>query len=139
MHWLSPIAFRRLALRPLAVALAAFCMLAAGRAFVPNMCATQRSLPTAAELEAGAPCHLTPSGGCCGTVDSSAPADSPVAPGDAYCAFCYLAKAVAEAPVPIHFPTPSYLEAAEPDGLRSIVRCRELDHLLAGRAPPVIA
>lgn len=136
MYALSSTALRRYALRPVAVALVAFCLLAAGRAFVPGMCATQRALPSLEAITLSEGCQLTARSACCMPVATPMTDRNPAPVGDAYCAFCYLAKAVAENPAPVVFPALSESLKGAPDPLSSIVRSRELDYLLTGRAPP---
>jgi hypothetical protein len=87
--------------RLLALLLAAFQVLAAGRALVPNLCLTQRDALAAAQDREAAEGVACTGHSCCASMpvtedDDSTPAP---APGDSgRCAFCFLAKALVEAP-----------------------------------------
>lgn len=123
-------------LRPIAVALAAFCLVAAGRAFVPGLCATQRTVPSLEALQVADGCQISGRSACCMPQATPMSDKNPAPVGDAYCAFCYLAKAVAENPAPVVFPSLPHAVAGTPSSLSSLVRSQDLDHLLTGRAPP---
>ncbi|MBI1320266.1 MAG: hypothetical protein GC168_15170 [Candidatus Hydrogenedens sp.] len=135
---LSSIALRRSGLRSLAVLMAVFCVLASGRALVPGMCATQRALEENAAVRAAASCCSVQPASCCSKAPAP-PAGGTRAPGETNCAFCHLAKAVAENPAPVFFPAPPQSPAAEPLAFASIARAQERDHHVDGRAPPAHA
>lgn len=134
MHFRAHACFRLMALL-----LASFQMLAAGRALVPNLCLTQRDAATQEAEREGAGCT---SQSCCDPQPvSKSDKGKPAAPGpeNGRCPFCFLSKALVEAPESLRLELPAHVADAPYENTAGRGHRDIACGLLPGRAPPLAA
>jgi len=123
--------------RPVALLLAAFLLLASARGVVPGACLTLREGAEREALRQGAACEVSGPQSCCASPKGTAPeSDSPAdrhAPG---CALCHLAKALTEAPEYYHYPITYQTPGLPPVSWHGTAPAQPVCGISLGRAPP---
>jgi len=126
--------------RVVAACCAAFYIVAACRAMVPDLCATQRAaLEATAEGQADESRHSLNAVAACCTIPWSGggTAPAPSNHADPSCAFCNLAKGFSETLAPYCAPFAAALPHARPGDPSLPVLARDFSTIPPGRAPPL--
>lgn len=125
--------------RGTSIAFVLFLLLASGRALVPGMCATQSALLRATQDGHPVSTASWRAKTCCSLMSLGEAHEAPVAPtsGAPVCAFCNLAHAILDEPVPvIGLPLVEQYDDAVL-AVESVLLSRDADPALRGRAPPI--
>lgn len=123
--------------RPVALVLAAFLLLASARGVVPGTCLTLREGAEREALRQGVACEIAGAHSCCAIPKGPAPASE--APSDGHapgCALCHLAKALTEAPEYYHYPITPPTPGTPRVLWQGIAPAQPVCGISLGRAPP---